>query len=254
MIDIHSHILWGMDDGARDREQSLAMLRMAKAHGTVAIVATPHANHQYRFNLQLVTKRIADLAACCGESIVIHRGCDFHLSYENVQDALANPRKYTIGGHGALLVEFQDFTIPAGTEQILSQFLDQGMVPVVTHPERNPILRKSRDRLQSWIQMGCVLQVTAQSLTDRFGIAAQKSAWALLGAGMVHCIASDAHDLEHRPPRLDIARDPLTREFGSAAADLLLQDNPYAIVHGLPVIAPAMVIGKKRRWFHFWSA
>jgi protein-tyrosine phosphatase len=105
-------------------------------------------------------------------------------------------------------------------------------VPVITHPERNPILRGSQQRLQKWIEMGCLLQVAAQSLTDRFGKAPRESAWALPRNSLVHFIASDAHDTEQRPPRLDHAGEILTAEMGAEAASLLLEVNPAAVIRG----------------------
>ena len=230
MIDIHSHILWGIDDGAKDRDESLAMLKLAAETGTTDIVATPHSDLQYKLDPDLVTERIRDLSQATAGFPRIHRGCDFHLNLDNVQAALQDPSKFTINGLSYLMVEFADAFIPPSTEEIFRCLIELGVAPVVTHPERNPILQDSFKRLESWIGMGCLLQVTAQSLTDRFGKAAEKTAWALLKRGMVHVIASDAHDTEHRPPRLDFAREILTRELGAYVAGTLLEENPASII------------------------
>ena len=254
MIDIHSHILWDLDDGAKDRDESLAMLKMAAETGTTDIVATPHSDLQYKFNPELVAERIRDLTQATAGSPRIHRGCDFHLSLDNVQAALENPSRFTINGLSYLMVEFADAFIPPSTEEIFRRLIQLGVAPVITHPERNPILQDSFKRLESWIQMGCLIQVTAQSLTDRFGKAAEKTAWALLKKGMVHVIASDAHDTEHRPPRLDIAREILTREINAHVADTLLEENPASIIAGERVWVEAPVPeGSGKKWFHFWK-
>ena len=254
MVDIHSHVLWGLDDGPLTAEESLAMLRMAAAAGTTDIVATPHCDRQYKFDPAVRDERIRELMDETGGVPRIHPGCDLRLSFDNIQIALQYPARFTINGLRYLLVEFDDVLIPPTTEEIFRRFMDRGICPVITHPERHPILQGSFERLQSWKQMGCLLQVTAQCLTDRFGRAARESAWELLRRGLVHVIASDAHDTERRPPRLDQARDILTREMGAEAAELLLVANPLAILAGEPAwgcASTAMEL-RKKSWFAFW--
>ena len=254
MIDIHSHIIWGVDDGARNREDSIAMLRLAAETGTTDIVATPHCDRQYKFDPAVRDERIRELMDATGGVPRIHPGCDFRLSFDNIQIALQEPARFTINGLRYLLVEFEDVLIPPTTEEIFRRFMEREICPVITHPERNPILQRSFERLQSWKQMGCLLQVTAQCLTDRFGKAAQASAWELLRRGLVHVVASDGHDTDHRPPRLDLAREILTREMGADAADLLLVTNPSAILAGQPAwgSASAAIKLRKKSWFAFW--
>ena len=254
MIDIHSHIIWGVDDGARNREDSIAMLRLAAETGTTDIVATPHCDRQYKFDPAVRDERIRELMDATGGVPRIHPGCDFQLSFDNIQIALQEPARFTINGLRYLLVEFEDVLIPPTTEEIFRRFMEREICPVITHPERNPILQRSFERLQSWKQMGCLLQVTAQCLTDRFGKAAQESAWELLRRGLVHVVASDGHDTDHRPPRLDLAREILTREMGADAADLLLVTNPSAILAGQPAWGSASTAIKlrKKSWFAFW--
>ena len=231
------------------------MLRIAAETGTTDIVATPHSDSQYQYQPELVDALILELNGLTGAKPRIHRGCDFHLSIDNVQACLMDHRPYTINGLNYLMVEFADTVIPPSTEEILRQFGDRGIASVITHPERNPILQESTARLQSWIEMGCLLQITAQSLTDRFGKNAQKAAWNWLAKGMVHVIASDAHDTEHRPPRLDVARDAIRDRIGADAARLLLEENPGAILEGRPVTsldAQSSAANSDRKWFQFW--
>jgi protein-tyrosine phosphatase len=247
MIDIHSHILWGLDDGARECSDSLAMLRMAAECGTTDIVATPHSDMRFTFLPELLKERIAQLTAASSGVPAIHSGCDFHLSLENTQDALAFPRKYTIDGLCYLLVELADAFIPRSTDEILRQFLGRGIVPVITHPERNPLLQEDLARLREWVGLGCAVQITAQSLSGWFGERATRSAWRMLNKGLVHVVASDGHDITHRPPRLDLAQKLLTREIGAHPAAQLLVDNPAAILVGafIGTVAPA------KRWYSF---
>ena len=121
----------------------------------------------------------------------IHRGCDFHLSAGNIQDALANPTKYTINGGRYLMVELPEMFSPVAMDQALWQLSSKGILPVITHPERNPVLLRSPEVLQGWVNRGCFAQVTAQSLTGRFGKRAKEAAWRFLRAGAIHIVASD---------------------------------------------------------------
>lgn len=228
------------------------MLGVAAQAGTTDIVATPHSNDQYYYDTEAVIERIAELTGVTGGTPRIHRGCDFHMRLENIQESLENPAKFTIDGLGYLLVEFADNLIPATTEEIFRRLMTADIVPVITHPERNPILRESASRLHRWMEMDCVVQVTAQSLTGRFGKTARQAAWELLRNGLVHVVASDAHDTEDRPPRLDLAREIVTREMGAAAADLLLLKNPTAILEGCKGrTRPVAAQPARRSWFRF---
>ncbi|GAB4413640.1 MAG: tyrosine protein phosphatase [Bryobacter sp.] len=230
MIDVHSHILFGIDDGSTSLEMSLEMLRMAAAHGTERIVATPHANLDYGFDPVKVAERWQALDAVNDTGVIVHLGTDFHLAYEFIEDALNNPRKYTIDGGSYLLVEFSDFNIPRTTSDIFASLMRVGMIPVITHPERNLLLQKRLDELRDWVGMGCGIQVTAQSLLGDFGSKARKFSETLFDEGLVHVVASDAHDLINRPPRLDRAWDCVEDQWGAETANLLFRANPAAIL------------------------
>jgi protein-tyrosine phosphatase len=232
LVDTCAHILWGVDDGPAGLDQSIAMLKVAVEHGTTDIVAASRASFAYPFDPQVIAQRVAEIRTGCSGSIRIHTGCAFHFSLANIRDALANPHKYAINGRTHLLVEFSDVVIPPAAEEILDKFRGKGIVPVVSHPERNPILQRCPERLQAWISMGCVLQVTARSLSGHFGPIEQRFVWDLLGAGMVHAIASDALDPLHRPPRLDAAWRRVKHEFGELTAKKLLIDNPSTMIQG----------------------
>jgi len=185
------------------------MLRLAQAAGTTDIVATPHANPEYQFDPDRISEEIERLAQAAGPAPRIHRGCDFHLAYDNVQDAIAHPSKYTINHGCYLLVEFSDLLILQNIGEVFDRLLEAGMVPVITHPERNWLLQQRGEQLRSWVERGCLLQVTAASLLGRFGRRAKRFSDLLLQAGLVHFIASDAHDPEDRTPDMRGAYAPL---------------------------------------------
>src|SRR5438034_6490717 len=140
MIDIHSHILPGLDDGAKTLEDSVAMVRMAAAAGTTDIVASPHANQEYAFDPQKVTEKISELQAAVGDVPRIYYGCDFHLTPENIDNAIHSWERYSINHKGYLLVEFSDFHIPKTIEELFARLLRARLRPVVTHPERHHLL------------------------------------------------------------------------------------------------------------------
>lgn len=246
MIDIHSHILWGLDDGARDLEESLELVDGAVRSGTTDIVATPHASPEYEFRPEVVEERVAELQARAGASIRIHRGCDFHLSYTNIDDAVRHPAKYTIDGGRYLLVEFSDLAIFQTSEGDLALLRDAGMIPIITHPERNPLLRQRLTVLARWVDQGCLLQVTAHSYLGRFGKKAERFAGELTRRGLVHFAASDAHHPVHRPARLEDAYRHLARRYSDPLARRLCVENPRAVLAGEPLPPPIAV--PERTW------
>ena len=235
MIDIHSHTLPGLDDGADCLEESLAMLRMAAEAGTSDIVASPHANDRYPYDPETVRSKIAELQEASRESIKVHRGCDFHLSFSNIQDALENPTKYTINGRSYILVEFSDMALPPNALAIFDSMLAAGMVPIITHPERNPIIRKNLAMVSAWVEHDCLVQVTGDSLLGRFGKAAMKAASALMERDLVHVIASDAHNTRSRTPALSEAHAHVASHYSQEHAEALFVSYPKAILSGQPV-------------------
>lgn len=265
MIDIHCHILPGLDDGAASMEISLQMAEMAIADGITHVIATPHANSIYAFDPQIARLSKDELQARLGTRLTISTGCDFHLSFENLAALRQEPREFTLNQTSYLLVEFDDFAIPSTVEQTLHDLQLLGLTPIVTHPERNSLIRSQWDRLWNWMRQGCLVQVTAQSLTGNFGKRAQEAAELLLDADAIHFVASDAHDVASRPLRLKPAFELLTEQKGEEIARALLVKNPRAVYEdrSLPYIpeprdwrrvqsetkVASSSRGKKRFWF-----
>ncbi len=241
-----------MDDGARTIEDSLAMVRMAAEHGTTDLVATPHANPEYRFEPDVIAARLAEVESAAGVALRLHTGCDFHLSFDNIQDAIAHPDKYTIDHKNYLLVEFSDLLIFHNTTEIFERLADAGMIPVITHPERNGLLRQRLEQIEEWVENGARVQVTAQSLTGRFGRRALDFARTLLDRGLVHVLASDGHDTEHRPPVMDAAHRWVTENYGEPLAEALCITNPGAALTGQPMLPPSAVPAGARKWYQLW--
>lgn len=253
MIDIHSHVLFGLDDGARTLEDSLAMVRMAAAHGTTDLVATPHANLMFKFDPGQIAERIATLREAADGALRLYTGCDFHLSFDNIQDAIAHPRKYTIHQQRYLLVEFSELLVFSNTGDIFARLRDAGMTPIVTHPERNGLLRQRIENIARWVDQGARVQLTAQSLTGGFGKRAQEFSRELLERGLVHVVASDGHDCERRPPVMDEARAWIRDKYSEALAEMLCVANPGAALGAgdmhLPNADSELSV---RKWYEFW--
>jgi protein-tyrosine phosphatase len=235
MIDIHCHILPEVDDGPKSWEVSEEMCRMAAADGIEHIVATPHANDRFHYEREYLKKLRDLLQQRIGPAPRIGLGCDFHLSYENLQDAMVNPQRYAIEGTQYLLVELSNYGIPVQIDDSFSRLLQLGITPVITHPERNPILQKTPLRILQWVELGCAIQVTGSAFTGRWGDGAARTAEWLLRREAIHVLASDGHDAKSRPPVLAAARAAVAAKCGEERAQALVDDNPRAIVSGQPL-------------------
>jgi protein-tyrosine phosphatase len=235
VIDIHSHILPDIDDGPRSWEVAVEMCRMASADGITHMVATPHSNDRYHFDQPYLLECVQRLQELVGNSPKLSLGCDFHLSYDNLQSVLARPERYTVAGSRYLLVELSDFSIPAQIADCFFKLGDRGVTAVITHPERNAILRQSPQRVIEWIELGCAVQVTANALTGFWGHRVAKVATWLLEHEAVHVLASDAHDAKHRTPILSQAREAAAAICGRDIANALVEENPRAILTGQPL-------------------
>jgi len=235
MIDIHCHILPGIDDGAESLEVACAMAEMAITDGITHVIGTPHASQNHTFIPELVKQRRDELQSKFDGSLTLATGCDFHLSFENLQDIRHAPERFTLNQKTYLLVEFAEYSIPPSLDQALHQLQLAGLRPVITHPERNPLIRAQPERLFNWLKQGCYCQVTAQSLLGRFGKAAQDAAERWLDGDAIHFLASDAHNTTSRPPKLKETYDLVAKRRGETVARALLVDNPLAAFEGRPL-------------------
>ena len=235
MIDIHHHLLYGLDDGPKELANSLAQADAAIVNGTTYLVCTPHANDRYDFDPETNCQRLAEIEAHVAGRLTLGLGCDFHLSYDNIEDQLKHPVKYTINGKQYLLVEFPDFGIPANIGETLYHFVATGIIPIITHPERNATLQGKPEMMAEWLRNGCVIQVTAGSILGRFGKKAEAVAFDLLQRNWVHFLASDAHNLTSRPPNLAEGHAELVKRYSRETADRLCIDNPRAVFEGNPL-------------------
>lgn len=257
LIDIHSHVLPGLDDGASSLEESAAMVDCARRHGTAVLAATPHANPAYPYRLDLTEQLLGQLRQKAPSGIQLVRGCDFHLTFTNVESALRCPSDFAINGRCWLLMELSELTVFSNTAALWSRLEAAGLRIILTHPERNALLRQRLDVIEDWVASGRLMQLTAGSLLGRFGPAAQEFAVRLLDAGLAHIVASDAHDLRRRPPRLDLAYRWLAGHYSEEFAVRLTVSHPRAVVDGLPVDLSAFRPPPRKRgpawWRRLWQ-
>jgi len=238
MVDIHCHILPSIDDGSESWEMTAEMCRMAARDGITHIVATPHCNGVYDYDRAHFTDMLAALSEISEGRLTFSMGCDFHLSAHNLELAMDDPRRFAVSDTQYLLIEFDHHGIPANADEQLLTLLSHGMVPIVTHPERNDYLMKHPERVLGFIAAGCLVQVTANAFTGFWGPKSKKAVETLLRRNAIHLVATDAHDLKLRPPILSEARARIAALAGLDTAEMLVTHNPGAVVTGQHVSLP----------------
>jgi protein-tyrosine phosphatase len=256
MIDVHCHILPGLDDGSRDLAESLEMAQSAIADGITRVVGTPHSSSSYTFDFQRVRECRDELQKHVGERLLLATGCDFHMSPENMIALREDAPQFCINPKNYLRVEFNEFSIPPAMDHRLHEIQLAGIRPVITHPERNAILRAHPERLKTWVEHGCFVQVTGGSLTGSFGLGAQEDAWQWIGDGLVHFVASDAHNTRTRPLALRAVYEAVSAKFGKEKAEALFVENPLAAFEGqelphVPEVLDESSEPRKKKFFFF---
>jgi protein-tyrosine phosphatase len=197
-----------------------------------------------------------ELQARLGTRLVLATGCDFHMSPENMNALQEDAPRFCINQKNYLLIEFNEFSIPPAMDRALHELQLAGLHPIITHPERNAILRAKPERLKTWVEHGCYVQVTANSLTGTFGHGPRDDGWRWLAEGLVHFVASDAHNTTSRPLRLRPAYEAIEEKFGADAAEVLFVSNPRAVFEGqdlphVPEIDDAGHEPRKKKFFFF---
>lgn len=238
MIDLHCHLLPGIDDGPETMEEALALAAHAVRSGIVRSVVTPHV-HVGRYENDLASIA-ADLERFRTELERRHIPLELGLGGEvrlgeGIISMVMEERVPFLGerdGYRIMLLELPHSHVPVGSDKFVDWLLKQKIRPMIAHPERNKDVHIDINRITPFVSMGCWLQVTAGSVTGNFGEPSRKRAVQLLERGWVSILASDAHNLEHRPPELEPGRRAAAAIVGEKESWKLVRDNPLAIVDG----------------------
>jgi len=235
MIDLHNHLLPGIDDGAPDLDTALQLAEMAVRHGTTHLVCTPHIHPgRYDNTPSTINQALAlfqqglnqhDIPLQVAAAAEVRFGMELMIGVKNKSIPFLGQWQ----GQNVMLLEFPHGEMPFGAERLTAWLLQQSIIPMIAHPERNKGLMRDPNKLNPFIQQGCLLQVTAGSVAGDFGEVAQELAVQWLEKNWVTILASDAHNLEHRPPILTTGLAAASEILGEDAARRLVIDNPWQI-------------------------
>lgn len=233
-IDIHCHILSGLDDGAEDFETSLKMLEIARRDGIGGIVATPHIMDGVYDNTREAINSTASRLMEDADAPPLYTGADIRICRDLMQK-VANNELPLINDKNYILLELPTYGLPPISEllNIASSLRMKGITPIITHPERNMAIVNYPTIMKKLIKYGAIFQATAMSITGGFGSRVQKFTLKMIKNGHIHVVASDAHDTEKRPPILSDAYAFVSKKFNKNEADRLFRSNPLNIIRGM---------------------
>jgi len=262
VIDLHAHILPGLDDGPADMEESVALCRMAAADGIHTVAATPHMfdglHDVSRGDVLGAVDGLRARLADDGIALEVLPGADTHVTRE-LPDLLRSGEALTLADGGRyILLELPPDVVPQGLDALLFSIRLLGVTAIITHPERNTAIQSDARALRGIVAAGHLVQVTAASITGFFGAEARRCAVDLLQSGLCHFVASDAHSCAHRPPVLSAARAEVRGLLGEEEAHALFEGRQRAVLAGerieTPAAAPSRAGGRKTGWLRrIWS-
>jgi protein-tyrosine phosphatase len=236
MIDLHCHILPGIDDGACDVSIALQMAQAFVADGVQVVACTPHIlpglYHNTGPQIRLATEQLQQTIDQHGIPLRLVTGADVHIVPDFVAGLKAG-RLLSLADSRYVLVEPPHHVAPVRLEELFFNLLVAGFVPILTHPERLTWLKAHYPTVQRLVQAGVWMQITAGSLTGSFGRTAQYWAERMLDEGAVHILATDAHDVQRRPPLLGKGRELAAKRVGEAEAEHLVQTRPLGILQNV---------------------
>jgi protein-tyrosine phosphatase len=245
VIDLHSHVLPGLDDGAEDPDEALAMCRAAAGDGITVLAATPHVRDDYPTTPEQMEAALTELRTSVGELLRLVPGGEIDL--EQLDRPVAELRRFALAGNPSyLLVETPYVGWPLDLPEKLFRLLAEGITPVLAHPERNAEVQERPDLLEPIVAGGTLVQLTAASIDGRIGSRARSCAATLLDRNLAHLLASDAHAPSVRAIGMG---DAVTALGDEALARWLTVDVPSAIVENEPMPPRPRATRPRRRFF-----
>jgi protein-tyrosine phosphatase len=237
-VDIHCHLLPGIDDGPSDWDETLAMARLAAADGTTTIVATPHQLGSFGTNRgEVIRRSVADLRqrlVAAGVPLKVLPGADVRIE-ERLVEHLLSGEVLTLGDHGRHILLELPHELYLPLESLVERLARHNIIAILSHPERNEGILRRPAVLEQLVDAGCLLQITAGSLCGSFGPDCQQLAESLVVDGLVHFVATDGHGSCARRPLMRRAHDRVSELAGTEIAAALCSFNPGRVAAGQPV-------------------
>ena len=251
MIDLHCHILPGIDDGAENLEASIAMAEKAISQGITHILCTPHHNNgKYTNPKSEVVSRVLNLQEELDRRnlpLTVLEGQEVRITGDLMEEIENGQILFTDLDDTYILIEFPTMDIPAYTENIFFQLRRMGKIPVIVHPERNAKFREDPNRLIEYLEMGCLAQLTAPSYVGIFGKSVQKTAKEMVEHNLVQMVASDAHGVNKRNFYMKEAYEAIAKDFGEEKV-VAMQQVAKDLLNGDQVEMPAYTAVKKKKF------
>jgi protein-tyrosine phosphatase len=250
MIDIHCHILPGIDDGAKNIEDSLIMAKQAAKEGIHTIIATPHLNNQYENRKHLIIRKVNELNQALQENAIdvkILPGQEPRIYGEIIEDFDRNEIQ-TLNNSQYLFIEFPSSHVPRYTERLLFDIQVKGLTPIIVHPERNSEIIERPEVLFKLVEKGALTQLTASSLCGYFGKNIKNFSIQLIESNLTHFIASDAHNVVNRSFKMDEAFSLLDSKFGMDYF-YLFKENTELLVEGKNIVKEIPIQMKRKKKF-----
>jgi protein-tyrosine phosphatase len=238
MVDLHAHLLPGVDDGPVTLDETSEMCRLALADGIQTVVVTPHQRHELWPDVERVALEtlFGEVREVCGE-LNLALGAEIRVDSELLGevDRLPGGELLSLAGSRYLLLEFPSVMPALEPRSLIHELVITGWRPVLAHPERIPWLAEDTLLLGDLVKLGALLQLTAMSVTSELGRGPLECAASLLDEDLAHFVASDAHDSHVRPPRLSGAYREITERWGEERAKRLMVANPKAVLENRPL-------------------
>ena len=257
MIDTHSHLLPGIDDGAESLEDAVQLCRIAAGDGVTATVCTPHISFRYANNRETIEGAFGQLQNALREAGIplrLVKGAEVHLAPDIVDKVRKGDLVTYNDGGTYLLLEFPFQQVLTGDQEMVYRLRLVGVTPVIAHPERIGYFMDDPDRLERLVRLGALSQITGGSVLGRFGERSHRASMIMLERRLAHLLASDAHDATYRGPVLAEAADAVERGFGVECSRAMVIENPRALIEGEPIDAPEPLKAPRRggRFFRFF--
>lgn len=255
MVDIHSHLLYGVDDGPQQLAESLQIIEHAVMQGITAIITTPHAKHPiYDVSYENVLHQVHTLQLEIEKRawpIKLFPGHEVHIN-ENILEYSTAKQLHMLANSNYLLLELPPETIPFYCKEMIRLLVASGITPIIAHPERNRAIQQNVALLEQLIREGALAQITAGSITGHFGKKTRQCAMDLIEARLVHTYGSDVHNMSTRPLLFEVGLDYLEKMKQLDMVNLFLENNERVLENKQLFIAEPIVLSE-RKWWHLFT-